>query len=102
MGYAEQPGFRASICTPFYFYDLDSEMTTKLKVIPFAVMEATFKYYLSMSPEEAWEHIFKLMQKVQHVKGTFVSVWHNESMSEQGEWTGWRWLYEQLLVEGQK
>lgn len=102
MGYAEQPGFRASICTPFYFYDLDAETTTKLKVIPFAVMEATFKYYLELSPEKSWEQILALMQKVKNVKGTFVSVWHNESMSEQGEWIGWRWLYEQLLEEGQK
>src|SRR5205814_2896242 len=31
MGYAFQPGFRASICMPFNFYDLDNEIETKLK-----------------------------------------------------------------------
>jgi hypothetical protein len=29
MGFASQVGFRASICTPFNFYDLDMELETK-------------------------------------------------------------------------
>ena len=31
MGYAAHLGFRASICTPFYFYDLEIESATKLE-----------------------------------------------------------------------
>ena len=31
MGYASHAGFRASTCTPFYFYDLDFEIQTPLK-----------------------------------------------------------------------
>ena len=43
-------GFRASICTPFYFYDLRiEELSNKLKVHPFSVMDATFKYYLKLN-----------------------------------------------------
>lgn len=102
MGYAERNGFRASICTPFYFYDLDIEMVTKLKVYPFAVMEATYQYYEKVSPESAIEKIKTIMQKVKAVNGTFVSVWHNESLSNQGIWLGWKSVYEQLLEEAKK
>ena len=102
MGYAEKIGFRASICSPFYFYDLDMEITTQLKIVPFAVMEATFQYYLKSTPEEAFEQIKNLLQKVKDVKGTFVSVWHNESLSDEGIWKGWRTVYEQLLEEATK
>lgn len=102
MGYAESSGFRASICTPFYFYDLDSELATNLKVVPFAVMEATYQYYLKKSPEESVEQIFEIMQKVKDVKGTFVSVWHNESLSDEGIWKGWKLVYEQMLEEATK
>ena len=43
MGYASHFGFRAGTCTPFYFYDLDFEIQTPLKVFPFAAMDVTLK-----------------------------------------------------------
>lgn len=99
MGYAEVSGFRASICSPFYFYDLDTEVTTKLKVIPFTIMEATLQYYNKATPEEALTKIKNLMQKVKAVNGTFVSVWHNESLSDKTIWKGWKMVYEEMLKE---
>ena len=38
MGFSGEVGFRASICTSFYFYDLELEASTKLMIHPFAVM----------------------------------------------------------------
>ena len=37
MGFAAQPGFRAGICSSFYFYDLDMDSETKLRVHPFTL-----------------------------------------------------------------
>ncbi|NQX96970.1 MAG: hypothetical protein HRT73_03700, partial [Flavobacteriales bacterium] len=99
MGYAEQSGFRASICSPYYFYDLEKEEETTLLLFPFTTMEATFQYYLKSTPEEAIKHINKLMQKVKEVNGTFISVWHNESLSDEGIWKGWKIVYEKMLKE---
>jgi hypothetical protein len=94
MGYALQVGFRASICTPFYFYDLDNEQATNLKIHPFAVMDATLKYYMKVPPQEAMNHILPLIKAVH---GDFVSLWHNESMSENKIWAGWRKVYEDMV-----
>lgn len=102
MGYAEVSGFRASICSPYYFYDLDTEITTKLKIVPFSIMEATLKYYNKLSAEDALIKIKTLMQKVKTVKGTFVSVWHNESLSDKDIWKGWKMVYEKMLKEATK
>jgi len=99
MGYAEESGFRASICSPYYFYDLDTEVETKLKVFPFTVMEATYQYYKKSTPEETITHIIELMKKVKDVNGTFISVWHNESLSDKGIWHGWKIVYEKMLKE---
>jgi len=99
MGYAETSGFRASICSPYYFYDLDTEVSTKLKIVPFTVMEATLQYYNKLSPEDALIKIKEIMQKVKAVKGTFVSVWHNESLSDKDIWKGWQNVYEEMLKE---
>lgn len=97
MGYAEKSGFRASICSPYFFYDLDTEVETKLQLFPFTVMEATYQYYENTSPEKAIEHIIELMEKVRKVRGTFISAWHNESLSDEGIWEGWKIVYEKML-----
>ena len=102
MGYAETCGFRASICSPYYFYDLDTEVSTKLKIVPFTVMEATLQYYNKLTPEQALTKIKTLIQKVKTVKGTFVSVWHNESLSDKDIWKGWQNVYEEMLKEATK
>ena len=99
MGYAEKSGFRSSICNPYYFYDLDTDVETKLKIFPFSVMEATFQYYEKSTPEKTFEEIKSLMQKVKDVKGTFISVWHNESLSDEGIWKNWQIIYEKMLKE---
>ena len=102
MGYSSQPGFRASICSPYKFYDLDNESLTNLIIVPFAVMEATFKYYIKSSSNEALSQIVELIKTVRKVNGTFISVWHNESLSDQGIWKDWRTVYEKMLIEATK
>jgi hypothetical protein len=97
MGYALQVGFRASICSAFYFYDLDMEQTTLLRIHPFAVMDATLKYYMKVAPAEAMNYIKPLIEEVKAVNGTFISLWHNESLSENKLWAGWKTIYEQMV-----
>jgi hypothetical protein len=96
MGHAGDVGFRASTCSSFLFYDLDRDVTTKLRIHPFALMDATFKYYLKVKPEEALNMIRSLVDEVRAVNGTFISLWHNESLSEIYPWEGWRDLYSQM------
>lgn len=97
MGYAAHTGFRAGTCTPYTFYDLDIEATTNLKVYPFTMMEATLKYYMKLSPEAAKSHITELVQKVKDVNGTFISLWHNETLSDKTIWEGWRDVFTHML-----
>jgi len=97
MGYAAEPGFRAGICTPFYFYDLDYETETKLLVYPFAVMDGTLRDYKDVGIEEAKAIIQSLIYEVKAVNGTFISLWHNESLSDKDRWKGWREVYTYML-----
>lgn len=97
MGYASQLGFRASICSSFYFYSLEQENKTPLKVYPFAMMDATLNYYLKMSPEEAIEELTPIIDEVKSLDGLFISLWHNNSLSETQEWVGWRKVFESML-----
>lgn len=100
MGFASLVGFRAGTCTAFHFFDLSRNQCTELMIHPFQVMDVTLKNYLKMDPEQAWQQIEKLMFEVKNVNGTFVSLWHNESLKDSGQWLGWRKVFEQILEKG--
>jgi hypothetical protein len=102
MGYSSQPGFRAGICTPYYFYDLKKEKTTNLLIIPFQVMDGTLHHYLKLSPDEAFATIEKIMHEVKNVGGTFVSLWHNETVNNFGLWEGYQQVFKRMNQLGFK
>ena len=97
MGFAKRAGFRASTCTPFYFYDLDFEIQTPLKIVSFAFIDVTLKQHMSLSNEESLKKILALKNEVKKVNGTFVSLFHNETLSENLYWEGWTHIYEKML-----
>lgn len=97
MGYSSNVGFRAGICSSFNFYDLALDVETKLKVYPFAYMDVALKNGLNLSCQSAWETIQKLTDEVVMVNGEMISIWHNESLSDEFEWKGWRSVYEKAL-----
>jgi hypothetical protein len=97
MGYASHVGFRASTCTPFYFYDLDFEIQTPLKIFPFALMDTTLNDYMKLTPKQSLGKIKELKDAVKAVNGTFITLFHNESLSDYLRWKGWKRLYESML-----
>lgn len=101
MGFASAVGFRAGTCTGFNFYDLDQEIETKLRIFPFAVMDATLRFYMKVKPEQSIDHIAPLIGEVKQVNGTFISLWHNESIGENRTWSGWKSVYEQTVQAAQ-
>lgn len=101
MGYAQEPGFRASIATPFNFYNLNIEYETPLKIHPFAFMDGTFADYLKIQPLQAFEVIKRLIKEVKSINGTFYSLWHNQTFSETNVWKGWQSIFEDFIAETQ-
>jgi len=97
MGFASEPGFRAGIADPFYFYDLEKEEQTGLKIFPFQLMDGTLNQYKELEPEEALVKIEIFIKRVRSVNGTFMSLWHNSSLSEKGEWEGWSRVYLDMI-----
>ncbi len=99
MGFASMPGFRASVCSPFKFFNLIKNCETGLQVVPFAVMDACYIHYLKIKPEIALKNIKKIITSVKKVNGLFVSLWHNESLSLRKGEISWRKIFEQMLEE---
>lgn len=82
LGYASQVGFRASICTPFKFYDLTKEKETNLLIRPFAFMDGTLTDYLKLSKDEILPLIKRMSDLVKEVGGDLIGIWHNSSLAE--------------------
>jgi hypothetical protein len=97
MGYASDVGFRASICTTYNFYDLEADTATNLLIHPFAFMEGTLRDYLNIHADKALHYIKPLIDEVKAVNGTFICLWHNESLSNQRRWVGWHQVYEETI-----
>ena len=97
MGYAAEVGFRASTSRSFLFYDLEMEFTSSLRIHPFTAMEGTLKDYRKLRTNESLEELKILIDEVKSVNGTFISLWHNESVSEYKRWKGWKDIYEKMI-----
>jgi len=97
MGYATHPGFRASVCTPFLFFDIEMDSVMNLTIYPFVIMDRTLNGYMKMNSDRAIAKILDLMKKVKSADGIFVNLWHNESLSNKGMWSGWRSVYESMF-----
>ncbi len=97
MGYADAAGFRAGTAHPFFWYDLQREAATTLRVVPFQVMDGTLKNYLRLRPEQALEHLAPIIAESRKTGGYFCTLWHNSSFSSISGWKGWKPVYEELV-----
>ena len=99
MGYGSINGFRASVASPFYWYDLEKEETTYLLLYPFCYMEANSFFEQQFSPAQALEEMRYYYQQVKKVNGTFISIWHNTFLGTDERFKGWREVYYQFIQE---
>jgi len=94
MGFSAQQGFRAGIADPFYFYDLDLDAPTKLRVHPFAFSETVGT---EGSDEERMKNIAEVIREVKAVNGTLTGAWDNASLSGYHRRGNWMSLYEKII-----
>ncbi len=96
MAYAETPGFRAGTCTPFYFFDVETNEATSLLLFPACIMESTFRDDIIIPVQEALPLYIQYFEAVNKVKGHFISIWHNDTLAANNK-LNFRWLHQQIL-----
>ena len=57
MGYGSINGFRASVASSFYWYDLEKERQTNLRIHPFCFMDANSFYEQRQDPQQTFEEL---------------------------------------------
>lgn len=99
MGYGSINGFRASVASPFYWYDLEREQTTALLLYPFCFMEANAFFEEGLSAMQALDEMYRYYHAVRKVNGLFITVWHNTFLGTDPLYRGWREAYAQFFRE---
>ena len=99
MGYGSINGFRASVATPFYWYDLEKEERSPLLLYPFCYMEANSFYEQHYTPGQASDELNHYYNSVRSVNGTLIIIWHNHFLGPDKLFTGWKEVYEQFIAK---
>jgi hypothetical protein len=102
LGYAQRVGFRAGTTRPYLWFDLKKNECSQLTVHPFVAMDTTMRKYMALTPDAAIEKIEELVHKIEQTGGDFISLWHNETLTDRGDWAGWRKVFEYCLERGSK
>jgi hypothetical protein len=99
MGYGSINGFRASVASSFYWYDLKKEETTNLLLHPFCYMEANSFFEQKFTPQQALEEMRHYYKVVKEVDGILITIWHNTFLGTDEMFKGWREVYAAFVKE---
>ena len=97
MGYGAINGFRASVASPFFWYDLKNEEQTTLLIHPFCYMDATCIFKKELSATEAGQELQQYFNVVKAVGGQLIIINHNHFLTEQPQFITWRNMYANFL-----
>lgn len=97
LGYPDEIGFRAGMAIPFPFFNLETNTQRPLLLVPFQIMEGTLIDYMKLTPKEALFQIENIKKTIRDCNGQLVSIFHNSSLTDEGEFKGWLAVYKKLL-----
>ena len=97
MGYGSINGFRASVASAFYWFDLEKNEQTKLLLYPFCYMDANSYFEQHFSPQQAYDEMMYYYNTVKAVNGIMISIWHNSFLGTDKKYAGWKEAYEKFI-----
>lgn len=97
IGFSDRAGFRAGTCTPFPWFDPERDQETGLMLHPFATMDSALARGTGAGAVNALSEMRRVCDAVREVQGTYVSVWHDRFLSDDGVYSGSVDAFEQLV-----
>lgn len=98
MGYGSINGFRASVASPFFWYDLEKDEQTTLRIHPFCFMDANAYYEQQQLQQQTLDELVYYLSVCKAINGTLITIWHNNFLGTSKQFNGWREIYEQFIV----
>jgi hypothetical protein len=92
-GYGSTNGFRAGTATPHFWFDVQKNEATTLKLFPFCWMDANNFYEHKHSVLEAKEDYQHFYNEVQQTGGTFTPIWHNFIIGQDASFNNYKLVW---------
>ncbi len=97
MGYGTVNGFRASFARAYFWFDLERNRETTLRLHPFAFMDSNAIFHEKLTPGSALQELLQLYYTTRKIGGTFITVMHNHFMGKRD--SAWQEVYKNFLLE---
>ena len=95
LQYYDLPGFRASTSNPFYFFDLENEIETKLLLYPVCATDRVLKIY--KKPVVARQVLEEITRYVKEVDGNMTLVLNNSINSDYSSNFKWKNMFKKYF-----
>lgn len=99
MGYGSINGFRASVASSFYWYNLQKEEQTTLRIHPFCFMDANSFYEQKQNLNVTSDELQHYLSVCKQVNGTLITIWHNNFLGTSKDFAGWGELYDKFISQ---
>lgn len=99
MGYGSINGFRASVASSFFWYNLQTEKTTGLRVYPFCFMDANSFYEQKQDAVQSFNELMEYYKKCRGVNGEMITIFHNNFLGTDVLFKGWKEMYSNFISQ---
>ncbi|MEM9932877.1 MAG: hypothetical protein AAF824_04660 [Bacteroidota bacterium] len=83
-------GFPMGMMRSFYWFDLENNQQTTLRIQPTQIMDVSLQQYMRLSPTKAIREMDRIYTLTRRFGGELCILFHNEALSDAGEWKGWK------------
>lgn len=99
MGYGSINGFRASVASTFFWFDLEKNEQTSLRIFPFCFMDANSFYEQKLQPAAALKELMEYYLACKNADGNLITIWHNNIIGDDKMFSGWGDIYKNFIAE---
>jgi hypothetical protein len=89
-GYGSTNGFRAGTVSPHFWFDVQANETTSLRLQPFAWMDANCYYEHKYTTEEMQASYAQILEEIKNFGGAFTPIWHNFMIGDAHEFAAYK------------
>ena len=98
MGYTTMNGFRASVCSTFYWYDFQTESETDLKIFPVCFRDLS-AIESGLKAAQGYQQLMGYYNIVKKLNGILVTSWSNQVLGNDPQYVDWKNMFELFMKE---